>query len=75
MSLIMNLPLLNIVTERSIDEYVIWPNLKKMTTPSRKLRHTAEASLTVFPSYVRLGKHILLFLKVLYRFVKFYNFL
>ena len=28
----------------------IGPSLKKMTTPSRKLRHTAEASLTVFPS-------------------------
>ena len=49
--------------------------LKKMTTLSRKLRHTAEASLTVFTSYVRLGKHNLLFLNVLYRFVKFYNFL
>ena len=50
-------------------------NEKKMTTPSRKLRHTTVASLTVFKNE-RLGWKALILssFSVLYGFVKFCNF-
>ena len=50
---------------------------KKMTTPSRKLRHTAKASLTVFTAEKGGGdknSFIPFFCNVLYCFVTFCNF-
>ena len=48
--------------------------MKKMTTPSRKLQHTAEASLTVFTHERGGGILVLSLCNVLRGFVKFCNF-
>ena len=44
---------------------------KKMTTPSRKLQHIAEASLTVFTKQIRVGMGQNPFFEVLLCFVGF----
>ena len=48
----------NVITTIKLDDIVLFTVQyvsKKMTTPSRKLRHIAEASLTFFTKQMRLG--------------------